>query len=274
VSRRFEGKTAFITGAARGQGRAHAVAFASEGANIAVSDICEDIATAGYELGSEADLAETVRICEEQEARTISAKVDVRDFAAQEAFAQRTAAELGGIDIVVANAGIFTFSPVSTMSIEKFDDTIDTNLKGVFYTCRATLPLMTGKGWGRMILIGSTASLVGNQNVAHYTAAKHGVLGLTKSLAIEVAAEGITVNCVCPTSVRTPMIENAGLYALVSPDEPTPEAAAEVLRSMNVIPDAWVEPEEVSALAIFLASDEASHITGADMKIDMGLVTR
>ncbi len=270
MAARFEGRTVLITGAARGQGRSHALAFAREGADLAVSDICADVATANYEMGTASDLEETVRLCEEAGANTVSAVVDVRDYEAVDAFAAKADQTLGGIDIVVANAGIFTFSPLASMSLAMFDDVIDINLKGVFHTIRATVPRMEGRGWGRVVIIGSTASVVGTQNVGHYTASKHGVLGLTKSLAIEQAPNGITVNCVCPNSVHTRMIDNDAVYELMSPDEPTREKALEVFKQINAIPVPWVEPEEVSSLVLFLASEQAAHMTGGDYKIDMG----
>jgi len=274
MSRRFEGRVAFVTGAARGQGRSRAIAFAREGASVAVSDICRDIDGVPYELGSEGELAETVRLCEEHDVRVVSAVVDVRDFDAVESFAERTVAELGKIDVLVSNAGIFTFSPLTEMSLQQFDETIDTNLRGVFHTIKAVVPGMEANGYGRVILIGSTASHVGMQNIGHYVAAKHGVLGLTKALAAEQGPNGVTVNCVCPNTVRTRMIENDGLYRLVSPDDPTRDAALAVLRTINLIPDQWIEPEEVSDLVLFLASEAAGHVTGADFKIDMGYVAR
>jgi SDR family mycofactocin-dependent oxidoreductase len=274
MNRSFEGRVAFVTGAARGQGRSHAIAFARAGASVAVSDICEEIDSVPYGLGSEADLAETVRLCEEHGVRVISAPVDVRDFDAVDSFTSRTVAELGKIDVLVSNAGIFTFSPLTEMSLQQFDETIDTNLRGVFHTIKAVVPGMAANGYGRVVLIGSTASLVGMQNIGHYVASKHGVLGLTKALAAEQGPNGITVNCVCPNTVRTRMIENEGLYQLVSPDDPSRDAALGVLKTMNLIPDQWVEPGEVSELVLFLASEQAAHITGADFKIDMGYVAR
>lgn len=274
MSRRFEGRVVFVTGAARGQGRSHAVAFAREGASVAVSDICADIGTVHYGLGSEANLAETARLCEEEDVTVVSAPVDVRDFEAVDAFARDTVAELGKIDVLVSNAGIFTFSPLTEMSLQQFDDTIDTNLRGVFHTIKAVVPGMAANGYGRVVLIGSTASLIGMQNIGHYVAAKHGVLGLTKSLAAEQGPNGVTVNCVCPTSVRTPMVDNQELYELVSPEEPSRDAAIEVLKTVNAIPEPWTEPEEVSSLVLFLASEQAGHITGADYKIDMGFTAR
>jgi SDR family mycofactocin-dependent oxidoreductase len=268
---RFDGKQVFITGAARGQGRSHAVAFAREGADLAVSDICADVATVPYGLSRDDDLAETVRLCEAEGATVISDSVDVREYDQVKAFADRALEELGQIDVLVANAGIFTFGTLTELSSEQFDDMINTNLKGVWHAVKAVVPSMEERQYGRCVLIGSSSSLIGYPNVGHYTAAKHGVLGLTKSLALEQAANGITANCVCPTGVHTAMLENEAAYALMSPDNPTLEASLAVMETMNAIPRPWLEPEDVTKLVLFLASDDAGYITGAEMKIDMGL---
>lgn len=271
MEKRFEGKSVFITGAARGQGRSHAVHFAREGADVAISDICADVATVPYGLSSESDLAETVRLCEAEGARVVSAQVDVRNYDEVAGFAELAERELGRIDVLVANAGIFTFGALTELSSEQFGDMIDTNLKGTWHTVKAVVPGMASRGYGRVVIIGSSASLIGYPNVGHYVASKHAVLGLTRSLALEQAPNKITVNCVCPTGVHTMMLENEAAYALMSPDNPTLEAALPVLAAMNPLGDPWVEPEDVSRMVLFLASDEARYITGAEFKVDMGL---
>jgi SDR family mycofactocin-dependent oxidoreductase len=271
LDNRFEGKKVFLTGAGRGQGRSHAVHFAREGADLAISDICSDVSTVPYGLSRSEDLAETRSLCEAEGAQVISERVDVRDYEQVAAFANRTLDEFGRIDVLVANAGIFTFGTLTELSSEQFGDMIDTNLKGPWHTVKAVVPSMVEQQYGRIVIIGSSASLIGYPNVGHYVAAKHGVLGLTKSLALEQAANGITANCVCPTGVHTQMLENEAAYAMMSPDNPTLEGALVALQTLNPIPRPWLEPEEVSKLVLFLASDEASSITGAEFKIDMGL---
>jgi SDR family mycofactocin-dependent oxidoreductase len=261
----------FITGAGRGQGRAHAVAFAREGADLAISDICAEIASVPYGLSSDSDLAETVQLCEAEGAKVISERVDVRDYDQVQRFADRTLSEFGKIDVLAANAGIFTFGTLTELSAEQFGDMIDTNLKGVWHSVKAVVPSMAERQYGRIVITGSSASLIGYPNVGHYVAAKHGVLGLTKSLALEQAANGITVNCVCPAAVRTTMLENEAAYALMSPDDPTRDTAMSVMETLNAIPVPWVEPEEVSKLVLFLASDDARYMTGGEVKLDMGL---
>lgn len=268
--KRFEGRTVLITGAARGQGRSHAVAFAEEGADVAISDACVRIDSVPYGLAGPEDLDETRVRCEEAGARVVVERVDVRDLAAVQAFADRTVHELGKIDVAVPNAGIFTFGRMDELTEDQFGDMIDVNLRGVWHVFKAVVPHMAGRRYGRIVAVGSTASLIGHQNVGHYTAAKHGVLGMAKSLAAEQAANGITVNVVCPNSVGTTMIRNPAAYALVSPDDPTEEAARAVFTAMNAIPVPWIEPRDVSEVVLFLASDAARYMTGAEVKVDMG----
>jgi SDR family mycofactocin-dependent oxidoreductase len=269
--RRFEGKTALITGAAHGQGRSHAIGFAREGADVAICDIAEQIGWIPYPLGTGDELEETRRLCEAEGARVIVERVDVRDYGQVKAFVDRAAAELGKIDVLVPNAGIFTFGQLHELPDEQFGDMFDINVKGVWHTCKAALPHMIERGYGRIVAIGSSASLIGYPNVGHYCAAKHAVLGMIKSLALEQAANGITANVVCPSGVGTVMIRNEAAYAVVSPDDPTDEGAAEAYKSLNAIPVPWAEPEDITGLVLFLASDEAKYMTGGEVKIDMGL---
>jgi SDR family mycofactocin-dependent oxidoreductase len=268
--KRFEGRTVFVTGAGRGQGRAHAVAFAREGADVAVSDICRDISTVPYELSADGDLAETVSLCESEGVKVLADHVDVRDFGQVEGFVGRVLGEFGKVDVLVANAGIFGATPVAEQSPEMFADIIDVNLKGVFHTIRAVLPSMIEREYGRIIATGSVCSLIGVPNVAHYVASKHGVAGLIKSVAKEVGASGITANYVCPNGVGTRMIRNDAIYRLMSPDDPTEEASLPGYAAMNAIPIPWIEPEDVSRVVLFLASEDGRYTTGTAMKIDLG----
>ena len=267
---RFDGKVAFITGAARGQGRAHAVAFAHEGASLALIDICDEFDWTPYEGAAASDLQETVRLCEEQGAKVLVDHVDVRDFPAMQAFADRAVAEYGKVDIVVANAGIFGNTPIAEQAPEMFSEMIDVNLKGVFHTIRVVLPGMIERRYGRVIATGSVCSLIGFENVGHYVAAKHGVAGLIKSIAREVGRHGVTANYVVPNGVGTKMIRNEATYRLMNPDNPTEEGSLATFAAMNPIPLPWVEPEDVSKVVLFLASDEARYTTGAMMKVDLG----
>ena len=270
MSGRFDDRTVFITGAARGQGRSHAVAFAREGASLALSDICADIGSVPYGLGRDSDLAETVRLCEEAGARVLSARVDVRDYEQVSGFADRTLEAFGQIDVLVANAGIFTFGKLTEMPAQQFDDMIDTNLKGVWHAVKSVVPAMEKRRYGRVVIIGSTGSVIGYPNVGHYCAAKHAVLGMTKSLALEQAANGVTVTCVCPTSVSTTMIDNEAAFAMLSPRDPRREGALAVLQSMNAFGVPWIQPADVTGVVLYLASEEARYVTGVEIKVDLG----
>jgi SDR family mycofactocin-dependent oxidoreductase len=269
---RFDGKTVFITGGARGQGRSHAVAFAREGADIVVCDAVAPIDTVPYDLPTPDDLAETVRQVEDLDRRCVAEQADVRDPAAVESVVERGIAEFGKVDICLANAGIFTFSTIAEMDDTTWNTMIDVNLTGVFHTLRAVLPSMRERGSGRIIATSSMAGKMGFANVGHYVATKWGVIGLVKSLAQEVAAEGITVNAICPTGVATTMIHNDAAYRLFLPDmeNPTKEDAEPAFAGLNAIPIPWVEVEDISNAMMFLASDDARYITGETLAVAAG----
>jgi SDR family mycofactocin-dependent oxidoreductase len=269
---RFDGKTVFITGGARGQGRSHAVAFAREGADIVVCDAVAPIDTVPYDLPTPDDLDETVRQVEDLDRRCVAEQADVRDRAAVESVVERGIAEFGKIDICLANAGIFTFSTIADMDDTTWNTMIDVNLTGVFHTLRAVLPSMREQGSGRIIATSSMAGKMGFANIGHYVATKWGVIGLVKSLAQEVAAEGITVNAICPTGVATTMIHNDAAYRLFLPDmeNPTKEDAEPAFAGLNAIPIPWVEVEDISNAMMFLASDDARYITGETLAVAAG----
>jgi SDR family mycofactocin-dependent oxidoreductase len=268
---RFDGRVALVTGAARGQGRAHAIALAREGADLAVCDLCADIGSIPYPLGTSADLDETVRMIEAEDRRAVRGEVDVRSGDEMRAFADRAAAELGRIDILVANAGIFASAALlHEMEEDTFDDMIAVNLKGVWLAIKAVVPHMIEHTYGRVVVIGSTAGLVGAPNFGHYCASKHALDGLVKTLALEQGANGITANIVAPTCVATGMILNDTLYPIFNETEPTQEGMAEVMTSLHAIPRPWLEPEDVTKVVLFLASDDARYSTGGIYKVDMG----
>lgn len=276
MSGRVEGKVAFITGAARGQGRSHAVRLASEGADVIAIDICRQIDSVKrfYDGATEEDLAETVQLVEKEGRRCFTAVADVRDYAGLKSALDAGVAELGRLDIVIANAGIFLHSDKTHEVTEQdWDDTQDINLKGVWQTAKAAVPHLIEQGrGGSMIFTGSTGALKGVANVAAYIAAKHGVRGLMKVLANELAPYNVRVNCVHPTGVATPMILNSPTFKLFLPDveNPTQEQAAPIFATTNGLSIPWVEPEDVSNAVLFLASDEARYITGTDLKVDAG----
>ncbi|EXG81477.1 mycofactocin-coupled SDR family oxidoreductase [Cryptosporangium arvum] len=277
---RVEGKVAFITGAARGQGRSHALRLAQEGADIIAIDVAEDIpsVTRFYPGATEADLAETVAQVEALDRRIVASKVDVRDYDALKGALDTGVAELGHVDIVSANAGIFLHSDKThEVSDSDWDDVLDINLKGVWHTVKAAIPHLIAQGTGgSIVLTSSTAGIKGTPNVAPYTASKHGVVGLMKTLALELAEHNIRVNSIHPTGVATDMILNETTFKLFLPDEehPTREQAAPVFQSTNALPVPWVEPIDISNALLFLASDEARYVTGLELKVDAGYTTK
>jgi SDR family mycofactocin-dependent oxidoreductase len=276
---KLEGKVAFITGAARGQGRSHAVRLAQEGADIIAVDLCAQVGSVGYPLASPDDLAETVRQVEALDRRIVASQADVRDTAGLKTAVDEGVAQLGRLDIVLANAGIASFAPVQDLDDETWDDMIDVNLTGVFKTVRAALPhLRAGGNGGAIVLTSSTAGIMGLPNLAHYVAAKHGVVGLMKVLALELAPEMIRVNSVHPTSVDTDMIHNEQTYGTFRPDKPAGEVTrddvGEAFQGLNALPIRWVDPVDISNAILFLVSDDGRYVTGVQLPVDAGSVIK
>jgi SDR family mycofactocin-dependent oxidoreductase len=267
------GQVAVVTGAARGQGRSHALALAREGASIIALDACAPIATVPYPLPAKADLEETAEQVEALGSRVIHGAVDVRDLAEMEQFIGDAVADLGRLDIVCANAGISTPSPTLEMSEETWQTTIDINLTGVWKTCKATVPhIVAGNRGGSVIITSSAATVMISGNIAHYTAAKHGLIGFMRVLAKELAPHRIRVNTLHPAGVRTPMVYNEPMYRLFRPDLENPgredfEAAA---RSHNALGVPAVEPEDVSAAVVYLAAPSGRYVTGSTFMLDAG----
>jgi SDR family mycofactocin-dependent oxidoreductase len=270
----LDGKVAFITGAGRGQGRSHAVRLAEDGADIIALDLCDDaVATVGYPLATPDDLDETVALVEAKGRRAVKGIADVRDLAQVQAVVEDGLAQLGRIDIVCANAGIGTWAVAWEMTPEQWNDMIDINLTGVFNAARAALPSMVDRGeGGSVILTSSTAGLIGYANTAHYTAAKHGVIGLMKVLAQEAGPHGIRVNAICPTTVNTPLVINDATFELFAPDKENPGAddVREPFAALNILDIPWIEPSDVSEAVAWLASDAARYVTGISLPIDAG----
>jgi SDR family mycofactocin-dependent oxidoreductase len=266
---RVEGKVAFITGAARGQGRSHAIRLAEEGADVIAVDILEDYPTVRYAMSSEADLGETVRAVQALGRRIVPAKADVRNAAALAAILDVGVAELGRLDIVCANAGIYTVQPWDQVTPQVWRDTIDTNLTGVWNTMVVAVPHLIRAGGGSIIATSSTAGLKGMPFLAPYVAAKHAVVGICRSLANELAGHGIRVNTVHPAGVDTPMV--AGLESLEPFIRQNPELGALFSNSLPV--DA-IDPRDVSNAVLYLASDEARYVTGLELTVDAGNTIR
>ena len=276
---KLDGKVAFITGAARGQGRSHALRLAQEGADIIAVDICAQVDSVGYPLATPEDLAETVRQVEALDRRIVASPADVRDSAALKRAVDEGVAELGRLDIVLANAGIASFGTVEELTDELWDDMIDINLTGVFKTVRAALPHLRAHGQGgAIVLTSSTAGIKGMANLAHYVSAKHGVVGLMKTLANELAPDMIRVNSVHPTAVDTDMIHNDQTYGLFVPDKPASEVTrdevSEIFQALNALPVRWVDPVDISNAVLFLVSDDARYITGVQLPVDAGSTIR
>ncbi len=280
MSGRVEGKVAFITGAARGQGRSHAIRLAQEGADIIAVDICQTLPEVApfYDGATPEDLAETVRQVEALDRRIVASQADVRDFDALKRAFEDGLAQLGRIDIVSANAGIFVFGQESqNVTDAQWDEVNDINAKGVWHTCKAVIPALVEQGsGGSIILTSSTAGLKGTPNVLPYTASKHAVVGIMRTLSNELAPHRIRVNSVHPTSVNTPMIQNESLYKLFMPDHdaPTQADAEPIFTAINSLPVPWVEPVDISNAVLFLASEEARYITGLELKVDAGYTVK
>ena len=269
---RVAGKVAFITGAARGQGRSHAIRLAEEGADIIAIDVCEDVATVPYGGATEADLAETVKQVEALDRRIVARKADVRDYNSLKAALDDGVAQLGKLDIVSANAGIFSSGPTAELTEEQWGQVIDINLSGVWRTCKAAVPHLLANHGGSIIITSSTAGIKGTPGLAHYVSAKHGVVGLMRTLAVELAPQSIRVNSIHPTMVDTPMVQNEALYELFMPAEehPTKEQFAAISQSMQAMPIPWVDAVDISNALLFLASDEARYVTGVMLPVDAG----
>lgn len=270
---RVEGKVAFVTGAARGQGRAHAVRLAQEGADIIAIDLLEPFPMAQYDGATEDDLAETVRQVEALDRRILATKADVRDSAALQQIVDEGVAQLGRVDIVCANAGIcIDIAPAEDIAEEGWRDTLDTNLTGVWRTAKAVIPHMKQAGnGGSIIMTSSMAGLHGFANLAHYTAAKHGVVGLMRGLALELAPFHIRVNSVLPYQTNTDMIQNQATYDLFTGKQgATKDEFAVVSQAGMALPIPWVEPEDIANAVVFLASDESRYITGVPLPVDGG----
>ena len=275
---RVEGKVAFITGAARSQGRSHALRLAQEGADIIAVDIAGPVPSIQmYPPATEDDLAETVRQVEALDRRIVATKADVRDSGALKAAVDEGVAQLGRLDIVLANAGVFEIQPALEVSDDAWREMIDINLTGVWNTCKVALPhLIEGGRGGAMVLTSSTAGLKGTPNTIHYTAAKHGVVGIMRTLANEFAQHSIRVNSVHPTGVDTVMIQNEKTWGLFAPDDPAPsrEKAEPIFQSTNALPVPWVEPVDISNAILFLVSDEARYITGVTLPVVAGYTVK
>lgn len=272
---RVEGKVAFITGAARGQGRSHAVRLAEEGADIIAVDVCGPVsADSQIAPSSPDDLAQTADLVKGLNRRIVTAQVDVRDFDALRSAVDSGVEQLGRLDIIVANAGIGNGGQTLDKTSEAdWDDMIGVNLSGVWKSVKAAVPhLISGGNGGSIVLTSSVGGLKAYPHTGHYIAAKHGVIGLMRTFAVELGQHSIRVNAVCPTNVNTPMFMNEGTMKLFRPDleNPGPDDLAVAAQFMHVLPVGWVEPVDISNAVLFLASDESRYVTGLPVTVDAG----
>ncbi|MDG3012049.1 mycofactocin-coupled SDR family oxidoreductase [Rhodococcus sp. D2-41] len=272
----FEGKVALVTGAARGQGRSHALAFAERGADLVICDRCADTAGVAYALGTQEELAETARLIEGLGRKVISAKVDTQNRPALEQLVARAEEEFGHVDIAVANAGVSGMSPITEHSQAVWDDVVGTNLTGVFNTLAAVAPGMAQRGYGRIVTVSSMLGRSSAPTQAAYTASKWGVIGMSKSVAQELAHSGVTVNIVAPGNIDTPMVRNDNLFRTIRPDldAPTWDDVAPILGMLHAQPVAILDPAEVTRAVLFLTDEASAHITGIVIPVDAGAATR
>ncbi len=276
----FDGKVVFVSGAARGQGRAHALRFAQEGADVIAVDACSDHAGLQYPMASEEDLAETVRLVEAEGRRIVARKADVRSQEQLDAAVADGLAELGRIDVVLANAGVFTMAESSwQLSEEEWNTTVDIDLGGVWRTCKAAIPaLIEGGRCGAIIMTATSNGYRAEQGHAAYNAAKMGVVALMRSLAGELGQHNIRVNTVHPSIVRTGMMWNDMLVSLMCPGKTTETISQDEyydqLRALHLLPVGSVEPSDISEVMLFLASDAGRFTTAAEIRVECGYINK
>lgn len=270
---KLDGKVALITGGARGQGRSHAVRLAEEGADIVAIDICAQIASHQVAMATREDLDETVRAVEALDRRIIAQIADVRDQGALDKVVDRTLTDFGRIDIVCANAGISGVGKTWELGEVEWQDMIDVNLTGVWHTLKAVVPSMIeASNGGSIVITSSFCGTRGLENLAHYTATKHGVIGLMRTLANEVGRYNIRVNCVLPGNIATPLTLNDSLFGWFVPgkEKPTRADVEPILHGMTSLNVGFLEPRDISNAVFWLSSDEARYVTGVCLSVDGG----
>lgn len=269
---RFDGSVVLVTGAAKGQGRSHAVRFAEEGADLVLVDVAADLPGVPYAQGTAEQLEETAALVEEAGRRAVVARADVRDRAALDAAVRAGVDALGPLGVVVANAGVVQIKPAAEVTVEDWATVVGINLTGTWNTVQLALPhLAPGAS---VIVTSSAAGAKGVPHMSHYSAAKAGLLGLVRSLAAELGPQGIRVNAVLPTTVDTDMVRWS--YPMFRPDlpEPGPADVRDAFAALNVLPVPWIEPADVTAAVLWLASAEARYVTGVTLPVDAGTLVR
>ncbi len=271
----LDGQVALITGAARGQGRSHALALAALGASIIACDVPRPMTSPTSPLATQEDLDETVKLVEAEGTKCIGIPLDVRDGPAVQRAVDDGLAAFGRVDILLANAGIAVTGPLAATDDTTWREVLDTNLTGVFHCLRAVVPGMQERGYGRIVITSSMGGRMGIPNLSAYAATKWGVIGLAKSLALEVAAQGITVNVVCPCTVDTPMVRNSSMYQLFAPDleHAMPDEVLDRFRRVNPIPQPWISAGDVTRAVLYLVTDPGV-VTGAVLEVGLGSSAR
>lgn len=274
----MEGKVAFITGAARGQGRSHAVRLAEEGADLIAIDLCDEVEFTSYPASTPEDLEETVRQVEALDRRIIAAQADVRDLPQLRKVVDAAVADLGRLDIVSAGAGVGAIAgPVIEADPAIWQQELDINLIGVWNSCRVAVPhIIAGGNGGAIVITSSAAGVRTYLNVGPYSAAKRAALSLTSTLAAELGPDRIRVNAIVPTQTATDMLLNERNYKLFCPDieNPTREDFAAASEAMHMLPTPWVDPVDISNALLFLVSDEARYITATTLPVDAGVTQK
>jgi (+)-trans-carveol dehydrogenase len=253
------------------------VRLAEEGADIIAVDICQSLPTAPYKGATPEDLAHTAKLVEDLDRRIVAREADVRDLGQLEAAVQEGLSELGHIDVVCCNAGIVSYAPTLEIDEQAWQEMIDINLTGVWKTIRAAVPPMVERRQGGSVIITSSAAgLFGFPNLASYSSAKHGILGLMRTLTQELAPYMIRVNSLHPTTVNTPMVMNDAFSQLVRPDlaDPQPSDLGAAFAGLNALPVPWVEAVDISNAVLWLASDESRYVTGVTLPIDAGFCAK
>lgn len=272
---KLTGKVAFITGGARGMGKEYALKFAEEGAAIVITDIARNLQSVAYNMADESELTKTVNDIKGRGVDALGFIADVRHSQELEEAVQKTIEHFGKIDILVTNAGILSYNKLWEMPEDQWDDMLDICLKGTWLTCKHVLPYMIERQEGKILCVSSVNGLRGGQNVGHYVAAKHGVLGLVKSMAMEVGLYNIHVNAICPTAVDTTMANNQATYdRLANKKGATREEATPAFGNHHVFPNQdFIAPNDVINAALFLVSDDSNNISGSHIAVDAGYLT-
>lgn len=269
----LSGKVALVTGAARGQGRSHAAFLAEAGADVIVLDICEQVSTVPYPTSTTEDLDETVALVEKFGRRAYRLECDVRDAGAVAQGVEAAVRDLGRLDFAVLNAGVCEITEAASISPDEWNTVIGTNLTGAFFSAQAALKhIVDGNRGGAMVFIGSASTLTPVENMVHYIASKHGVVGLTKALAKELARHQIRVNVIHPTNCDTPMIQNSMIYELFAPDvdQPTRDSVEPMFQTLAALDTPWVSPDDVSRTVLYLVGESGRFVTGAQMEVTAG----